>query len=123
MAKSTRGVRPGRRHPTIRAVPGPFLALGRRPPAPELSRAARIRLAMLDWHRSHGENVARTARHFGYSRPTVYRWLARFERFRLESLEDRSSRRSAAGVRPGPSPSSWPSVASASGTPAGARTS
>ena len=92
MAKSTRGVRPGRRHPTIRAVPGPFLALGRRPPAPELSRAARVRLAMLDWHRSHGENVARTARHFGYSRPTVYRWLARFERYRLESLEDRSSR-------------------------------
>jgi transposase len=61
-------------------------------PAPDLSRAARVRLAMLDWHRSHGENVARTARHFGYSRPTVYRWLARFERFRLESLEDRSSR-------------------------------
>jgi transposase len=61
-------------------------------PAPDLSRIARVRLAMLDWHRSHGENVARTARHFGYSRPTVYRWLARFERFRLESLEDRSSR-------------------------------
>jgi transposase len=47
---------------------------------------------MLDWHRSHGENVARTARHFGFSRPTVYRWLRRYDRFRLESLEDRSSR-------------------------------
>jgi putative transposase len=46
---------------------------------------------MLDWHRAHGGNVSRTARHFGYSRPTVYRWLARFERSRLESLEDRSS--------------------------------
>ena len=59
--------------------------------APDLSRDARRRLAMLDWHRAHGGNVARTARHFGYSRPTVYRWLARFERTRLETLEDRSS--------------------------------
>jgi len=59
--------------------------------APELSRDARRRLAMLDWHRTHGANVSRTARHFGYSRPTVYRWLRRFERDRLETLEDRSS--------------------------------
>jgi len=60
--------------------------------APDLSRTARVRLDMLDWHRKHGENVARTARHFGFSRPTVYRWLARFDRFRLETLEDRPSR-------------------------------
>lgn len=60
--------------------------------APDLSRPARVRLDMLDWHREHGENVARTARHFGYSRPTMYRWLGRFDRNRLESLEDRSSR-------------------------------
>jgi transposase InsO family protein len=46
---------------------------------------------MIDWHRAHGANVARTARHFGYSRPTVYRWLARFDRTRLETLEDHSS--------------------------------
>lgn len=59
--------------------------------APELSRAARARLAMLDWHRAHGANISRTARHFGYSRPTVYRWLARFDRLRIETLEDRSS--------------------------------
>ena len=59
--------------------------------APDLSRDARRRLAMLDWHRAHGANVSRTARHFGYSRPTVYRWLGRFERFRLETLEDHSS--------------------------------
>lgn len=59
--------------------------------APDLSREARKRLAMVDWHEAHGRNVARTARHFGYSRPTVYRWLARYDRHRLESLEDRSS--------------------------------
>jgi transposase InsO family protein len=46
---------------------------------------------MVDWHAAHGRNVALTARHFGVSRPTVYRWLARFERRRLETLEDRSS--------------------------------
>jgi transposase InsO family protein len=47
---------------------------------------------MLDWHELHGRSVARTARHFGFSRPTVYRWLARYDRLRLESLEDRPSR-------------------------------
>jgi putative transposase len=60
--------------------------------APDLSPRARVRLTMLDWHRQHGENVSRTARHYGFSRPTVYRWLRRFERWRLESLEDRSCR-------------------------------
>ena len=58
----------------------------------DLSRDARRRLAMLDWHRAHGANVALTARHFGVSRPTVYRWLRRYDRRRLRSLEDRSSR-------------------------------
>jgi transposase InsO family protein len=57
---------------------------------PDLSRAARQRLAMIDWHRANGASVSRTARRFGYSRPTVYRWLARYEPRRLESLEDRS---------------------------------
>jgi transposase InsO family protein len=58
--------------------------------APDLSRDARRRLAMLDWHRAHGGNVSRTARHFGVGRSTVYRWLRRFDRFHLETLEDRS---------------------------------
>lgn len=57
-----------------------------------LSARATARLSMVDWHRRHGANVSRTARHFGFSRPTVYRWLARFDRYRLESLEDRPSR-------------------------------
>jgi transposase InsO family protein len=59
--------------------------------APDLSREARARLAMIDWHRSHGRNVSLTARHFGIGRSTVYRWLARYDRFRLETLEDRPS--------------------------------
>jgi transposase InsO family protein len=46
---------------------------------------------MLDWHRAHGGNVSLTARHFGVGRSTVYRWLERFDRFHLETLEDRRS--------------------------------
>jgi putative transposase len=90
MAKSTRWrgrarqVGRGKRVQTIRR-PEP------RPVAPDLSRSGRMRLAMIDWHHSHGQNVSRTARHFGVSRPTVYRWLGRFDRFRLETLENRSS--------------------------------
>jgi putative transposase len=60
--------------------------------APDLSRVAAVRLEMIDWHRTHGADVSLTARHFGFSRPTVYRWLGRFEAHRLESLEDRSDR-------------------------------
>jgi putative transposase len=59
--------------------------------APDLSRDARRRLAMVDWHRAHGANVSLTARHFGIGRSTVYRWLDRFDRLHLETLEDRSS--------------------------------
>lgn len=90
MAKSTRSRSPRRRlgldgQVRIAAPPQP------RQLAPDLSRDARRRLAMVDWHRSHGASVSRTARHFGVARPTVYRWLARYDRLRLETLEDRPS--------------------------------
>ena len=90
MAKSTRRRR--RAQPNVVLYPAAFQRAWRMRPAPDLSRIARARLGMLDWHRAHGENVSRTARHFGYSRPTLYRWLDRYDRSRLESLEDRSSR-------------------------------
>jgi putative transposase len=60
--------------------------------APFLSRRAKVRLELVDWHGANGRNVSRTARHFGFSRPTVYRWLARYDRYRLETLEDHPSR-------------------------------
>jgi putative transposase len=63
-----------------------------RPLGAVLSSQARARLAMIEWHRRSGANVARTARHFGFSRPTVYRWLARYDRWQLTTLENRSSR-------------------------------
>jgi putative transposase len=90
MAKSTRSRSPRRG----RGLAGQVRIAAPRQPrsvAPDLSRDARRRLAMLDWHRAHGANVSRTARHFGVARPTVYRWLVRFDRSRLESLEDRAS--------------------------------
>ena len=55
----------------------------------ELSRAAQVRLAGMDFHcRTH--NVALTCRHFGISRQTFYRWLKRYEPLDLTSLEERS---------------------------------
>jgi len=76
MAQSTRGRRRARRHPSVTLHSPAFLAIARRGQPPDLSRDARRRLAMLDWHRANGGNVSRTARHFGYSRPTVYRTLS-----------------------------------------------
>lgn len=93
MGKSTRARRRHRQTGTGRRVAvghGGLWRLAQRPPA-DPSRDARRRLAMVEWHRTHGDNVTLTARHFGVSRPTVYRWLGRFERLRLETLEDRSS--------------------------------
>lgn len=58
----------------------------------DLSMEARRRLKWFDWHRSHGENVSLTSRHFGIARQTFYRWLRRYDPFNLASLEDRSSR-------------------------------
>lgn len=55
----------------------------------ELSRAAQVRLGWMDFYRK-SENVARTCRHFGVSRQTFYRWLARYEPLDLTSLEERS---------------------------------
>ena len=57
----------------------------------ELSRAARVRLAWMDFYgRSH--NVAHTCRHFGIVRQTFYRWQRRFDPYDLTSLEERSHR-------------------------------
>jgi putative transposase len=58
----------------------------------EPSRAARTRLAWLEWRRAHGGNAALTCRHFGISRQTFYRWRRRFRGGQLGQLEDRSHR-------------------------------
>ena len=58
--------------------------------SPALSRPARMRQAVFDWHHTHGQNVSRTCRHFGISRPTFYRWQRRYVPGRPQTLEDRS---------------------------------
>lgn len=90
MSQSTRGST--RTQPNVVPYPAAVQRAWRLQPAPDLSRRAQVRLDMLDWHEQHGRNVSLTSRHFGYSRTTVYRWLARYDRNRLETLEDRPSR-------------------------------
>jgi len=57
----------------------------------ELSRAARARLAWMDFYRSH-RNAALTARRFGISRQSFYHWRRRFDPRDLTTLEDHSHR-------------------------------
>ena len=45
------------------------------------------------WHETHGRNVAATCRHFGISRSTFYRWLARRDPARPEKPLRARSRR------------------------------
>ena len=67
MAKSTRGVRPGPKRPFLSTTPSSFQRLGRHQPAPDLSRDARRRLAMLEWQAAtdalaHASSPVRTIR-------------------------------------------------------------
>lgn len=56
---------------------------------PDLSRKARLRLQYILYYQSHGHNASLTARHFGISRRTFYRWYNRYDPKHLDSLEDR----------------------------------
>lgn len=58
---------------------------------PVLSAQAKRRLKWLEYYQSHGCNVSLTCRHFDISRPTLYRWLGRYQPRNLRSLEDRSA--------------------------------
>lgn len=59
-------------------------------PGAQLSKAAKQRLTILDYARTH--SVAATCRHFGIARSTFYRWQQRYDPHRLSFLENRSSR-------------------------------
>lgn len=52
-----------------------------------LSSEGLIRLSWLDWYFSHGKNAEKTCRHFGLSKSVFYRWLNRFDKDNLKSLE------------------------------------
>lgn len=57
-----------------------------------LSAKAAHRLKIIRWHEAHGSKVSLTARHFGYSRSTLYVWLRRFRDSGPRGLEDHSRR-------------------------------
>ena len=55
-----------------------------------LTERAKYKLKILDWHRTHGNNNSLTARHFGISRMTLYRWIKRFKRYGITGLNEES---------------------------------
>jgi transposase InsO family protein len=94
MAESSKPGDGGAAMHLVSGVTGAMRSLAKHQPrqrAPANAQA-RQRQRMLDWHRAHGSTVSLTARHFGVSRPTVYRWQSREDPRRPESLADRSSR-------------------------------
>lgn len=80
--------------------------VGRLRVGPELSPEARRRLRWMDYYDRHGQNVARTCRHFDISRETFYRWRKRYDPRRLQSLEDDRRTRFPYHVRQPQTPSS-----------------
>ena len=56
------------------------------------SRAAQRRLQWMLFYYFNGRNGARTCRHFGISRQTLYRWKRRFDRHDLTTLEEHAHR-------------------------------
>lgn len=58
-----------------------------------LSPAAKLKLEWIIFYHTVGkEQVKATASHFGISRKTLHKWLARFDETHLKSLEDESRR-------------------------------
>src|SRR3989344_7195891 len=55
--------------------------------AADLSKDALRRLTWIDWYYSHGKNAERTCRHFSLSKSVFYRWLGRFSKYNLRTLE------------------------------------
>src|ERR1019366_6627776 len=67
-------------------------ALSYQEPPHTLSRKGRARLQMIAWHDAHRGNKSLPARHFGVTRATLYKWLSRYDKRHLKSLESRSNR-------------------------------
>lgn len=57
-----------------------------------LSQKAKFKLKVIDWHNSHGNNISKTSRHFGYTRKTIKEWIKRFKDRGFKGLEDYSKR-------------------------------
>ena len=46
----------------------------------------------MDWYFAHGKNAEGTCRHFSISKSVFYRWLPRFSKYNLATLEGKSTR-------------------------------
>ena len=57
-----------------------------------LTKKARERLKMLDWHRTHGQNGSLTCRHFALQRRILRGWIRRYKLLGAIGLNDRSRR-------------------------------
>lgn len=57
-----------------------------------LPKAAKLRLAWMDYYHTHGSNAALTARHFGIAKSCFFKWKKRYDRFGLRGLVDQSRR-------------------------------
>jgi len=55
-----------------------------------ISPKARYKLQVCDWHHRNGRNISLTARHFGYTRKTIRKWLARLKEQGPAGLNDQS---------------------------------
>lgn len=67
--------------------------------AVSLSKEAKKRLEWIDWYHSHGKKVRPTLRHFSLSPDVFYRWLKKFNPYRLETLEDNKRTRTPKRLR------------------------
>ncbi len=57
-----------------------------------LSKSALRRLEWMDWYFSHNQNAEATCRHFSISKSVFYRWLPRFSRYNLTTMEGDSTK-------------------------------
>lgn len=55
-----------------------------------LTERARQKLKILDWHKTHGENISLTARHFSLTRKTLRIWLKQLKRDGPAGLNEKS---------------------------------
>lgn len=57
-----------------------------------LTKRAKVKLKILDWHQRHGRNFSRTSRRFGIQRLTLRIWVKRIRQMGPAGLNDRSHR-------------------------------
>ncbi len=55
-----------------------------------LTERARYKLKILDWHKSHGENISLTSRHFEITRKPLRGWVKQLNRYGPVGLKEKS---------------------------------